>query len=103
MFGISDRNSVNSLVRLSSALRVEGEEDAANKYCQDAIDELRAKLDKGDDEGPKSTHLAALSWLAVLYKHIGNQRRAMEVYDRGEPAASPFNSSLSNVCSIRLR
>lgn len=75
-------------MRLSSALRVEGEETRADEYCQDAINLLRAKLDRGDQGEPKSTHLAALSWLAVLYKHMGKQREAMEVYDRGEPAIS---------------
>lgn len=68
---------------------MEGEEDKANNVCRDAINELQAKLKERDNGGPKSTHLAALSWLAVLYKHIGDQRRAMEVYDRGEPATSP--------------
>ena len=82
VFGIADRNSVNSLVRWSSALRVQGRTAEANERCQEAIDRLVKQLAEGDSQGGKSTHLAALSWLAVLYKHTGNRRKAMEVYDR---------------------
>lgn len=73
---------MQQLVRYSSALRVEGAQAEANRTCQDAIDELRKELEQGKNDGTKSTHLAALSWLAVLYKHIGNRRKAMEVYDQ---------------------
>lgn len=82
VFTLSDRNSINSLVRYSSALRVEKQEAEANRACQKAIDELRKDLEQGETSDLKPSHLAALSWLAVLYKHVGNRRAAMEVYDR---------------------
>ena len=69
-------------MRLSSALRVEGKKKEADQECQKAIDELSTNLELGKTGNTKSTHLAALSWLAVLYKHTGDQRSAMEVYDK---------------------
>ena len=82
VFGVGDRNTINSLVRLSSALRVENQATKADEYVQGAIELLIKNLEDGDIDSSKSSRLAALSWLAVLYKHINSRRKAMEVYDK---------------------
>ena len=82
VFGIADRNTINSLVRLSSALRVENQAPKADQYVQEAIGLLIKSLNDGDTDSSKSARLAALSWLAVLYKHINSQQEAMKVYDK---------------------
>lgn len=82
VFGVSDRSTINSLVRYSSALRAQDKKSKADEACRIAIDELRGELRHGEADSTKSTHLAAMSWLAVLYKHVGKRREAVDVYDK---------------------
>jgi tetratricopeptide (TPR) repeat protein len=93
VFGISDRNTINSLTRLSKGLRWEAEQkrannengqsdlDKATKLCLEAMEELKVKLLEYREDDTKQRYLATLSWLAVLYKHLGEHDKARIVYD----------------------
>lgn len=81
VYGLSDRNTINSLVRLSSSVRNQNRSKEADYICHDAIEKLKEEVEK-QKVGVKSAHLAALSWLAVLHKHVGEHSAAKEVYEK---------------------
>jgi len=81
VFGISNQNTINSLIRLSTALRAQGKYEAAEDLCKSAIRQLNEKLSQSEADGGQPAHLAALSSLAIIFKHIGDHRKVMEIWD----------------------